>query len=157
MDITSTGSVLNSTGEVFKLYGEHFGSGTLPVVLDGNSPQPEPSYPVGFDHPRVRAGSPTYPLDLIAGLSADRRTLRIAVVNATFEPQSISITLSGIKTRGDGKVWRITGKSLDAANKVGQPAGVTVQESAVPPRLGRLTVPPISTAIYEYPAETPTS
>src|SRR5206468_322850 len=81
MDITPTASVLNSTGEVFKLYGEHFGAGTVPVTVNGNSPQPEPKYPVGFDHPKVRAGSPTYPLDVIAGLGPNRRILRIAVVN----------------------------------------------------------------------------
>jgi alpha-L-arabinofuranosidase len=150
MDITPTAAVLNSTGEVFKLYGEHFGMGTLPLAVDGDSPQPEPKYPVGFDHPKVRAGSPTYPLDVIAGLSADRRMLRIAVVNATFKPQALAIALNGIKTRGTGKVWRLTGKSLDAVNKVGQPAGVNIQEKGVP-ALGRgFTVQPISTSIYEF-------
>lgn len=63
------------TGEVFKLYGEHFGDGTLPLAVDGDSPQPEPKYPVGFDHPKVRAGSATYPLDVIASLSEGQRTL----------------------------------------------------------------------------------
>ena len=81
MDITPTGAVLNATGEVFKLYGEHFGTGTIPVAIEGNSPQPPPKYPVGFAHPQVRAGSPTYPLDIIAGLSPDGRSLRIAVVS----------------------------------------------------------------------------
>ena len=120
------------------------------MAVDGDSPQPEPKYPVGFDHPKVRAGSPTYPLDVIAGLSADRRMLRIAVVNATFKPQALAIALDGIKTRGTGKVWRLTGKSLDVVNKVGQPAGVNIQEKGVP-ALGRgFTVQPISTSIYEF-------
>jgi alpha-N-arabinofuranosidase len=151
MDITPTTSVLNATGEVFKLYGEHFGTGTVPLAVDGNSPQPEPEYPVGFDHPRVRAGSPTYPLDAIAGLSPDRRALRIAVVNATFKPQSMTIKVAGIKTGGRGKVWRLTGKSLDSVNKVGQPPGINVQESRVPALQGSLLVPPISTSLYEFP------
>jgi alpha-N-arabinofuranosidase len=151
MDITPTTSVLNATGEVFKLYGEHFGTGTVPLAVDGNSPQPEPQYPVGFDHPRVRAGSPTYPLDAIAGLSPDRRALRIAVVNATFKPQSMTIKVAGIKTGGRGKVWRLTGKSLDSVNKVGQPPGINVQESRVPALQGSLLVPPISTSLYEFP------
>jgi alpha-N-arabinofuranosidase len=136
---------------VFKLYGEHFGTGTVPLAVDGNSPQPEPQYPVGFDHPRVRAGSPTYPLDAIAGLSPDRRALRIAVVNATFKPQSMTIKVAGIKTGGRGKVWRLTGKSLDSVNKVGQPPGINVQESRVPALQGSLLVPPISTSLYEFP------
>jgi alpha-L-arabinofuranosidase len=151
LDVTPTGSVLNSTGAVFKLYGEHFGTGTIPLEVDGNSPQPEPRYPVGFDHPQVRAGSPTYPLDVIAGLSADRQTLRIAVVNATFEPQPFAVELDGITTRGAGTVWRLTGKSLDATNKVGQPPGVTIQSGKVAALSRTLAVPPISTSIYEFP------
>lgn len=151
MDITPTGSVLNSTGAVFKLYGEHFGAGTIPVAIEGNSPQPEPRYAVGFAHPKVLAGSPTYPLDVVAGLSPDRRSLRIAVVNATFKNQPLEIKLAGMRTGDGGKVWRLTGDSVEAANKVGQPAGVTVREAKVP-RLSRsLTVPPISTSIYEFP------
>jgi alpha-N-arabinofuranosidase len=151
LDVTKTAAVLNSTGEVFRLYGEHFGTGTLPLAVDGNAPQPEPRYTVGFDHPEVRAGSPTYPLDLIAGLTPDRRTLRIAVINATLEAQPLDISLEGIKVRGTGSVWRLTGPTLDAANKVGQPPGVTIHESKVPALSRRLTVPPISTSIYEYP------
>ena len=150
MDITPTDSVLSSTGEVFRLYGEHFGTGTVPVAVEGNSPQPEPRYPVGFAHPQVRAGSPTYPLDIVAGLSSDRRNLRIAVVNATFKPQTFALTLQGITTRGGGEVWRLIGKSLDATNKVGHPEGVTIQLDKVPPLSRTLSAPPTSTSIYEF-------
>jgi alpha-N-arabinofuranosidase len=151
LDITPGASVLNSTGEVFKLYGEHFGTGTVPVAVDGDSPQPEPKYSVGFDHPRVRAGSRTYPLDVIAGLSPDRRTVRIAVVNPTFKPQSLGIELIRIKTWRSGTAWRLTGDNLDAVNQVGQAPGVTIQRSTVPPLSRGLTAPPISTTIYEFP------
>ena len=108
---------------------------------------------LGISHgnAKVRAGSPTYPLDLIAGLSADRKLLRIAVVNATFKPQSFAIKLDGIDTRRSGTVWRLTGKSVEAINKVGQPPGVTIVQSAVPPLSRNMTVPPISTSIYEFP------
>ena len=151
MDITPTDSVLNSTGTVFKIYGEHFGTGTIPLAIDGNSPQPEPRYAVGFAHPQVRAGSPTYPLDIIAGLSADRHTLRIAVVNATFKPQPFAIKLEGMTARGGGKVWQLSGKSLEATNKVGQPAGVTIAMAKVPALSRALTAAPIATSIYEFP------
>jgi len=150
MDITQTAAALNSTGEVFELYGEHFGAGTVPLAVDGNSSQPDPRYPVGFAHPKVRAGSATYPLDVIAGLSADHRSLRIAVVNATAKSQALAISLHGIATHGRGKVWQLTGMSLEASNKVGRPAEVTIRESTVAP-LGRtVTVAPISTSIYEF-------
>lgn len=151
MDVTPTASVLNSTGQVFKLYGEHFGEGTIPIDVAGNSPQPDPRYPVGFGHPKVKAGSATYPLDMIAGLSPDRRTLKVAVVNATLTSQSVAIDLAGLPVTGPGKVWRLTGRSLDAANKVGQPAGVTIRQEAVPKLGTRLTIPAISTSIFEFP------
>jgi len=154
LDITPTGSVLSSTGTVFQLYGEHFGTGTLPLSVEGDSPQPEPRYPVGFSHPRVRSGSPTYPLDIIAGLSPDRRTLRIAVVNATFKAQPFAISIQGATPHGSGQVWRLAGKSLEAANKVGQPPGVTLQPGKVPALGHTLTAPPISTSIYEFPLAT---
>ncbi|HVI99332.1 MAG TPA: alpha-L-arabinofuranosidase C-terminal domain-containing protein [Sphingomonas sp.] len=151
MDITPNGAVLNATGEVFKLYGAHFGAGMIPVDLTGNVPQPDPKYPVGYDHPKVNAGSATYPLDMIAALSPDRKTLTIAVVNATHEPQSVSIALDGARTTGKGSVWRLTGASLAAENKVGTPPGVTIRQSSAAPLGARLVVPAISTSIYEFP------
>jgi alpha-N-arabinofuranosidase len=151
MDITPTGAVLNATGEVFKLYGEHFGEGTIPLAVEGNSPQPEPKYPVGFSHPQVRAGSPTYPLDIIAGLSPDGRSLRIAVVNATYEPQRFNVKLANLTTVGGGRQWLLTGKSVRAENKVGAPPGVSITEKRVPPLGGEIAVPAISTSIFEFP------
>jgi alpha-N-arabinofuranosidase len=151
IDVTPTGSTLNSTGEVFKLYGDHFGAGTLPLTVRGNSPQPQPKFSVGFDHPTVRAGSPTYPLDVIAGLSPDRKKLNIAVVNATLQSQPLLLEVEGARGRGSGTLWVLTGQQLDAANQVGQPPGVTVRESRVPALSRSLTIPPISTSIYEFP------
>jgi alpha-N-arabinofuranosidase len=153
MDITPTAATLNSTGEVFKLYGEHFGAGTVPIALDGNSPQPDPKYPVGYSHPQVKAGSATHPLDMIAGLSADGSKLKIAVVNATFQPQTVRIALKRLKTGGAGTSWLLTGASLEAANKVGAAPGVTIRDAKVPPLGASLTVPAISAAIYEFPVK----
>lgn len=155
LDVTPTDSVLNSTGEVFKLYGEHFGTGTLPLTVDGNSPQPEPKYSVGFDHPKVLAGSPTYPLDVIAGLSPDRTALRVAVINATLQSQSLTIQVEGLRTRGSGTVWRLMGPRLDAVNKVGQPPDVTVRRSKTSALSRGLKLPPMSVSIYELPVVKP--
>jgi alpha-N-arabinofuranosidase len=149
MDITPTAATLNATGMVFKFYGEHFGAGTIPLQVDGDVPQPEPKYPVGYAHPKVRAGSPTYPLDVIAGLSPDGTVLRVGVVNATFQPQRLRLAANGLALRGDGTRWLLTGKSLDAANKVGAPPGVTIGESRLRAVGGSLIVPATSTAIYE--------
>lgn len=151
LDITPTGARLNTNGEVFRLYGEHFGAGTLPLPVNGTSPQPAPKFPVGFDHPQVRAGSPTYPLDVIAALSPDRRTLKIAVVNATLQPQQLALRLAGGRLHGSGTVWVLTGPSPEAQNLVGQAAQVSVSERTVRAVPRALAVPPISTSVYEFP------
>jgi alpha-N-arabinofuranosidase len=153
LDITPSAAVLNSTGEVFKLYGEHFSKGVIPLAVEGNSPQPEPKYPVGFDHPKVRAGSPTYPLDVIAALSSDQYTLKIAVVNATDRPQPMAVTVRGIRIIGAGHSWRLSGADLDAANKVGESPGVSIIQRRVSVLGKGLTVPPISTMIFEFPVD----
>jgi alpha-N-arabinofuranosidase len=151
MDITPTASTMNSTGMVFKLYGEHFGEGTIPVAVDGNVPQPDPKYFVGLTHRKINAGSATWPLDVVAGISSDGKRLRIGVVNATFKPQPLRLDIKGVRTRGSGTRWLLTGASLDAANKVGAASGVTIVESKAP-ALGRsLIVPATSAAIYEFP------
>ncbi len=64
---------------LFKMYRDHFG--TIPVEVTGNSPQPKPMFPAGGDQPAVNPGSDTYPLDVSAALSEDRKTLAIAVLN----------------------------------------------------------------------------
>jgi alpha-N-arabinofuranosidase len=151
LDITLTASTLNATGEVFKLYGEHFGAGVIPVTVTGNAPQPDPKFPTGFDHPEVKAGSSTYPLDMIAGLSPDRRSLLIAVVNPTFEPRPLALSVKGVRTEGPGKVWRLAGTALEAVNAVGAPPGVTIAEESVPALKGTLTAAPLSAAIYSFP------
>jgi alpha-N-arabinofuranosidase len=151
LDITASGATLNTNGEVFRLYGEHFGEGTLPLAVGGDSPQPAPKFPVGFDHPLVRAGSPTYPLDVIAALSADRRTLKIAVVNATLQPQQLALRVSGGRLHGSGTVWVLSGPSPEAQNVVGQAPQVSVSEHASRAMPRALAVPPISTSVYEFP------
>jgi len=155
LDVTPTASVLNATGEVFLLFGEHFGAGVIPVSVAGNSPQPEPRYAVGFNHPKVLAGSPTYPLDVIAALSPDRRALRIGVVNATFKAQPMAVSLKGLRVRGAGRMWRLGDGHLDAVNRVGLPQQVRISSSATPQLKGRLTVPPVSVCVYEFPVAAP--
>ena len=74
----------------------------------------------------MTSGSPTYPLDMSAALTADHKTLTIAVINATAEVHSADIDLAGFTARGQGRLWRLTGPGLDSGNQVGQPPQVTV-------------------------------
>jgi alpha-N-arabinofuranosidase len=152
LDVSPGQVTLNSTGELFKFYGEHFGTGTIPIEVSGHSSQPDPKFPKGFDHPRVLAGSATYPLDVIAGLTSDRHTVRVAVVNATFSTQPMRIELKGARASGNGRAWCLSGEAVEAANKVGKPPGVTVHALSVP--AGHfISIAPLSVTIYELPID----
>lgn len=149
LDISPTASTLNTLGLTFKVYADHF-AGTIPVAVSGGSPQPAPKYPVGGDQPGVNSGSPTYPLDVFAALAPDRRSLTVAVVNATETAQALALSLSGRKLAGPGSLWQITAASPEAANRAGQPAEVELKQSPVG-TAGALTVAPISINIYRFP------
>ena len=149
LDIGPTASVFNTLGLTFKLYGDHF-VGSIPVAVAGNSPQPAPKYPIGGDQPKVNSGSPTYPVDVIAALSADGRSLTVAVVNATETAQPLDLKISGKRLAGSGTLWQITAAGLDATNRVGQPSQVELKESRVAAG-GSLAVAPISINVYRFP------
>ena len=148
LDISPTASVLNAIGVVYKLYGEHL-PGTIPVAVSGNSPQP-PTNPNYGDEPKVRSGSATYPLDMVATLSPDRRYLNLIVVNATEKDERLDLKVTGSKLEGSGTLWRLTGNSLDAVNRVGQPAQVEAKESPVNRVGDAITVAPISVNVYRF-------
>jgi alpha-L-arabinofuranosidase len=151
LSMSRTDAVLNPVGLVFKLYGNHFG--TVPVEVDGNSPQPAPRYPIGGDQPKVNAGSPTYPLDVSAALSSDGKTITVAVVNPTESAQQLGVTFKGVELAGGGTVWQIAPGNIDASIFVGQPPQVEIKESAVDAPNGSLAIAPISVSIYAFPVK----
>ena len=150
LDLNSTSAVLNTTGLLFKLYGDHMGAGLLPVAAFGNSPQPPPKQHLVGDLPRTAAGSPTYPLDIVAALSPNRKYLSLAVVNATESVQALDLNVTGAKLAGPSMMWELTGKDLDAANRVGEEPQVAVKEIAIGDAVERLSVPPISVDIFRF-------
>ena len=150
LDYNPTAATLNTTGLLFKLYDEHF-VGSIPVALSGNSPQPAPSYPVGGDQPETNSGSPTYPLDVVAALSPDRRYLSVAVVNATESVQPLDLNVIGVHLAGKPTLWQMTGKDLDASNRVGEEPQVEVKEVPMGGAATTLSVAPISVNIYRFP------
>ena len=149
LEYTPTGAVYNTRGVLYKMYRDHFG--TLPVAVSGNSPQPAVTSWVGADQPAVNAGSPTYPLDMVAALTADRKYLTVAVVNATESAQTLNLNISGVHRKGDSTLYLMTGKDQDAANHVGQPPQVEVKEIAIGDAPRTLLVAPISVNIYRFP------
>jgi alpha-N-arabinofuranosidase len=150
LDITPTASTINALGLVYELYGEHF-PGTIPVALAGNSPQPPSGNPPYIDEPITSSGSPTYPLDMFAALSPDRKFLTVAVVNATDSEQKFDLSATGVRLAGPSTQWLLTGATLDAANHVGQPAQVAIKEIPLGNAPGTISVAPISVNVYRFP------
>ena len=135
---------LNANGLVFKIYRDHYGS--IPVEVSGNSPQPKVTDPVGGEQPAVNAGSATFPLDVVAAWTADRRTLTVAVLNPTDVEQPLKLNLKGASLTGKGTLWRLAPQGTDIQNP-----GITSSPVASIP--DSLTLPPYSVNIYELAAQ----
>jgi len=151
LDFNQTAATLNTNGLLFRLYGEHLGAGSIPVSLTGNSPQPAPMEQIVPNLQQTSAGSPTYPLDMFATLSPDRKSLTLSVVNATDAAQHFTLNASGIHLSAGATLWTMTGPALDAANHVGQPPQVQVKESSLAAAPANLSVAPISVTIFQFP------
>jgi alpha-N-arabinofuranosidase len=148
LSATRTDAVLNPIGLMFRLYRERFG--TIPLGVSGTSPQPERTGRVGGEVPNVNAGSPTYPLDVAAALSADGRTLTVSVVNPSDRPQTLRLDLRGIAVAAAGTVWRMAPGSVSAANVVGREPQVRVEQAAAS-AAEPLAIPAISVGVYAFP------
>jgi alpha-N-arabinofuranosidase len=145
-----THSVVNAYGRVFQLYNSHFGR--IPVAVSGNSPVPPPKYPIGGDQPKVNTGSDTWPLDVSAALTADRKALIVAVVNATEEPRKLRLALQGFRKASRGRCWKLIAPGLDAQNSVGKQPEVVIRQAAFDPRAKTITAAPTSIVLYEFAA-----
>lgn len=140
------GARLNANGLVFKIYRDHFGA--LPVEVFGDSPQPKPTAPSGGEQPSVNAGSDTFPLDVVAAWSEDRRTFTVAVLNPTDREQPLKLGVSGLAVTGRGSLWRLASSRPDGANpEISQTPLASLPED--------LLLPGLSISIYEFPAKQP--
>ncbi len=146
-----TEAILNPTGMLFKMYRDHFG--TIPVEVTGDSPQPKVTFPVGGDQPAVNPGSDTYPLDVVAAFSEDKKTLTIAVLNPSDAAASMKLAVNNVKLAAQGTLWQMAPKSLTAVVALGKPAEVSVDEHKLGALPENITAPPFSINIYSYPVE----
>jgi alpha-N-arabinofuranosidase len=135
---------LTANGLVFKIYRDHFGS--IPVEVSGNSPQPKPTEPFGGEQPAVNAGSDTFPLDVVAAWTADRRTLTVAVLNPTDVEQPLQLGITGARLAGSGTLWRLASTREDAKKP-------TISSSAVAEIPSALVLPRFSVSIFEFSAK----
>jgi len=150
IDFNRTAATMNVLGLTFKLYADNF-VGTIPVALSGNSPQPAPRFPPGGDQPKTSSGSPTYPLDMVAALSPDKKFLLLSVVNATESEQNFDLSVSSLRLQGPSTLWQLTGSTVDAFDRVGQPPQVEIKEIPIASVPASIPVAPISVNIYRFP------
>jgi alpha-L-arabinofuranosidase len=148
IDCDRLGSCPSATGLLFRLYNRHFGR--IPVAVDGDSPVPPPSYPIGGDQPRVNTGSDTWPLDLSAALTADRLALTVAVVNATDEERALSISLRGARAAGPGRSWKLASSGLGAMNRAGKSSEVAIEEGEFDASSPVLRIAAYGIELYEF-------
>jgi len=137
-------------GLVMKVLHDHF-AGALPIAVTGNSPQPDIKGGVGVDKPVRPSGSPTYPLDVFAALSADRTKLVVSVVNPSETSQDCELNLTGVQIGGTAKLSRLTapaGAQPTRDRFSGPPA--TMEEVSLPEAPHTLTLPPTSISVYEF-------
>lgn len=116
VDRTGKAVGLAADGLMMKIMANHF-SNASPVEVSGNSPQPPVSGTAFVDIPTSPVGSPTYPLDVVAALSGDRKTFILSVVNPTEEGRQFAPRIRGVKLGKSGKLWQIAAPSVNAANE----------------------------------------
>jgi alpha-N-arabinofuranosidase len=135
-----TNGPLNANGLVFKIYRDHFGA--IPIEVSGNSPQPKPTDPPGGEQPVLNAGSDTFPLDVAAAWTEDRRTLTVAVLNPTDANQPLKLNITGAPLSGKAALWRLASAQSNGQN----PSISNAPVDSIP---DSLTVPRFSVSIYE--------
>jgi len=142
---------ISPVGLMFKLYRRHFG--TIPVAITGNAPQHEVKGTVFVDKPKASSGSDTYPLDVVAAFTPDRKVLTIAIINPTDTEQQVEVTLQGVKLGSQGRVWKVAATGWNPNNAPGKPRELDIVESAVNQTPASLTSPKLSLEIFEFPVQ----
>jgi alpha-N-arabinofuranosidase len=136
-------------GVVMKLMQTHF-LNALPIAVDGDSPQQlVPGTPFVDRGPKP-TGSSTYPLDILAAFSSDRKKFLLSVVNPTEESHSFTLKISGIKLQGQGKLYQIAPPSVNSTNEPGKEPAVKIVESALNGLPETVQLPPVSVSLYEF-------
>jgi len=148
LDFDRTKSCLSASGLLFQLYNKRFGR--IPVAVSGNSPVPAPSYPIGGDQPGVNTGSDTWPLDVSAALTSDRKALTVSVVNATDKSHALRLSISCAHAAGAGRFWKLCAPDLDAMNHAGKTPEVKVSEGDFDTGAEMIEIAAYGIGIYRY-------
>ena len=136
-------------GVVMKLIQTHFVH-SLPVAVEGDSPQQLVPGTAFVDRGTKPTGSSTYPLDVLAAFSSDRKKFLISVVNPTEESHILHAKISGVKLRDQGKLYQIAPPGANSANEAGKEPAVMIVETVQDRVPETMQVPPVSLSLYEF-------
>jgi len=140
-------------GLVMKVFHDHFAE-ALPVTVNGISPPRRVKGTVWVDVPEKPSGSPTYPLDVVAALSADRKKLLVSLANPSEIEHRALLGLSGVSLGSGAKVWQLTAPPAGTQSEpargpffAGPPAKMNEIALAEVPR--SMILPPASLSVVE--------
>jgi alpha-N-arabinofuranosidase len=151
-DISGDGVGFSAEGVVMKLMQTHFPD-ARPVPVEGDSPQQQVRGTNFVDKGPTPTGSPTYPLDVLAAFSGDRKRLLISIVNPTEEGHNLTARIRGIKLRERGKLYQIAPPGVNSANEAGKEPQVKIVETEQAGFPETVQVPPVSVSLYELEVE----
>jgi len=89
---------------------------------------------------------------IVDGVAIDRKSLTVALVNPTQEPQSLNLHLEGVQLAGGAQMWQMTAPRPHAANVLGKQPGVVITEKALSPEAETVSIAPGSVTVYRFPA-----
>ena len=136
-------------GLVMKLMQTNF-LNAYPIAVEGDSPQQLLPGTALVDRGTKPTGSPTYPLDILAAFTSDRKKFLISVVNPTEVGHSFTPKISGVKLRDQGKLYQIAPPDLSSTNEVGKEPAVKIVETAQNGLPDTVLVPAVSVSLYEF-------
>jgi alpha-N-arabinofuranosidase len=121
-----------------------------PILVDGDSPQQLVPGTAFVDRGPTPTGSPTYPLDVLAAFSSDRKKFMLSVVNPTEEGQSFRPKISGVTLRPRHSLFQMAAPSVNSFNQAGKAPVVAIVESAQSALPAVVQVPPVSVSVFEF-------
>jgi alpha-N-arabinofuranosidase len=126
---SKTAAGMETTGLVLQLYRAHFGQTPLKIAQDFG------------------------PLDVAAALTADGRTLTVAIVNPTAEPVALLLALTHRRIAGSATRWTIAGSDERAFNTPGQPRRVDLVRTDDVDAAQPLAIPSLACTLFAIPVE----
>ncbi|MEO6002954.1 MAG: alpha-L-arabinofuranosidase C-terminal domain-containing protein [Opitutus sp.] len=123
---TKTAAEMETTGLVLQMYRAHFGRTPLKLAQDFG------------------------PVDVVAALAPDGKTLTVGVVNPTDAAVELSLHLTGGTLQGAGNSWLVTGANDRVHNTPGQPRVVDIRHDEGV-AANTLKVPPLSATVFALP------